>query len=152
MTNLKVVLWNSAGLRSITSSTTQRLAFFDKEFKHTNFDVAIFVETHHKADSIFPQEIKIYFEEYYVIHTPATKKHTHVGIIILINKIFQISKISAVDLSKKNYTCAILLEGAKLGVVIEDDIRIILSLRPISRNTFLYTLQTRKGCGQKNVT
>ena len=74
MTDLKVVLWNSAGLRPATPSTSQKLAFFDKEFKHTKFDIAVFVETHHKADDEFPQGIKDYCDDYSLQHTHATTK------------------------------------------------------------------------------
>ena len=109
MSELSIVLWNSAGLRPTTSSTDQKLAFFDKEFKHTRFDVAVFVETHHKAVDPFPQEIIDYSEQYYIHHTPSTKKHTHAGIMILINKKFSVTHTQ------------VLIPGRLLHLVFQDD-------------------------------
>ena len=92
MNDLKIVLWNSGGLRAEANSTALKMAFFDKEYKHTNFDIAAFVETHHKDTDKFPQEISDYFSHYHVLHTHTTKTHKYAGIIVLISKRFQITQ------------------------------------------------------------
>ena len=57
MAGLKVVMWNSGGLRAAAHSAAQKLDFFDKEFPEANFSVAAFLETHHKYEGDFPDLI-----------------------------------------------------------------------------------------------
>ena len=57
MTSIKIALWNSGGLTSTADSTQ----FFDKEFPNSNFDIAAFVETHHRDENDFPSYIFFFF-------------------------------------------------------------------------------------------
>ena len=86
MAGLKVVMWNSGGLRAAAHSTEQKMAFFDKEFPGANFSVAAFLETHHKSEDDFPDLIKEYMVNHHCIHAPTPLHHKHSGIIILVNK------------------------------------------------------------------
>ena len=57
MTTFKAIGWNCGGLRNSTVSQNKTL-FFEKEYK-TGFDVAFFLETHHKSVNDFPPEIAV---------------------------------------------------------------------------------------------
>ena len=90
MAGLKVVMWNSGGLRAAAHSTEQKMAFFDKEFPGANFSVAAFLETHHKSEDDFPDLIKEYMVNHHCIHAPTPLHHKHSGIIILVNKQYDV--------------------------------------------------------------
>ena len=85
MASQKVVCWNSAGIRASTSSTSEKLAFFNKEFPNANFAIAAFIETHHKNVDEIPEEFKEFETTHNIVHTPA-QNETHSGIIVLISK------------------------------------------------------------------
>ena len=86
MTSLRIIQWNCGGLNPSNKSTPLKLGAFDKNFPNASFDIATFVETHHKTDSDFPELIKILNVSHHCIHTPATKDDTFAGIIVLISK------------------------------------------------------------------
>ena len=56
MAATRVILWNSAGLRASAAQTQEKLIFFDKEFPGGKFDIATFVETHHKNEDDLPDQ------------------------------------------------------------------------------------------------
>ena len=86
----KVIVWNSAGIRASTASTAEKIAFFDKEFPNGNFAIAAFVETHHREEGDIPEEFKEYRVTHHILNTPTPPEHTHSGIIILVNKQYEI--------------------------------------------------------------
>ena len=92
MGNPKIVMWNCGGLRATTKSTPKKILFFDKEFPKANFEIAVFLETHHKNEN----EIPAYFQQiqttHHIIHTPTSRDSTHEGIIALISKEYEIIK------------------------------------------------------------
>ena len=90
MAGLHVVMWNSGGLRAAADSTAQKMAFFDKEFPNANFSVAAFLETNHKNEDDFPDLINEYALNHHCIHALTPPKHKHSGIIILVNKQYDI--------------------------------------------------------------
>ena len=90
MASPKVICWNSSGLRASAKSTPVKIAFFDKEFPKGNFAIAAFVETHHKNEDDFPDEIKEYLVTHHLLHTPTPPGQTQSGIIVLINKEYEI--------------------------------------------------------------
>ena len=90
MGQIKCVLWNSSGLRASANSTPHKMGFFDKTFPNASFDVAAFVETHHKNEDDFPSLIHEYKVTHQVIHAPTPETHTHSGIILLIRKTFEV--------------------------------------------------------------
>ena len=90
MSGLKVVMWNSGGLWASADSTDQKMAFFEKEYPQANFSVAAFLETHHKDEDDFPDLINEYMVTHHCIHTPTPPDHTHSGIIVLVNKQYDI--------------------------------------------------------------
>ena len=92
MAGLKIVWWNSCGLCASTPSTPRKTGFFDKEFTNANFSVAAFVETRHSSEDDFPDLIQEYAHHNHVIHFPRPPEHSHTGIIVLINKIYDISQ------------------------------------------------------------
>ena len=93
MTSLKVVQWNCGGMKPSTKSTPLKLGAFDKNFPKASFDIATFVETHHKAEVDFPEMIKIYSISHHCIHTPATKEDPCAGIIILVAKYLNVLNV-----------------------------------------------------------
>ncbi len=85
----KVILWNSAGLRASADSTPAKFSFFDSQFANGKFDIAAFVETHHKDDQDFSQDLGQYQQTHHILHSPV-KNETHSGIIILVSKEYAI--------------------------------------------------------------
>ena len=90
MASLRIVCWNSAGLRASAESTPNKIAFFDNKYPNGNFGIAAFVETHHKDESEIPDEIKQYMTTHHLLHTPTPAGETHNGIIVLISKQYSI--------------------------------------------------------------
>ena len=66
------------------------MAFFDTQFPNANFAIAAFIETHHKSELEFPDEIREYMVTHHLIHTPTQPGETHNGIIVLVNKDYDI--------------------------------------------------------------
>ena len=88
----KIVMWNCGGIRAPTKSTPDKTAFFDKEYPKANFDIAAFVETHHRNEEEIPDLIKEYTITHHLIHTPTPPNCTHAGIIVLIRKGYDITQ------------------------------------------------------------
>ena len=85
MTSRKIVCWNSAGIRASGRNTPMKVAFFEKEFPNANFNVAAFIETHHKDVDDFPVVFKEYERTHHLIHTP-TLSETHGGIVVFVGR------------------------------------------------------------------
>ena len=85
MAGLKLVMWNSGGLRAAAHSTAQKNDFFDKEFPEASFSVAAFLETHHKNEDDYLDLINEYRTHHHCIHAPTPPDNKHSGIILLVN-------------------------------------------------------------------
>ena len=67
MAAFKGLAWNCGGLKSSTASCKKALYF---ENQHGNdFDIAFFMETHHRTESEISPEILRYKTTIYCIHT-----------------------------------------------------------------------------------
>ena len=66
------------------------MAIFDKEYPQANFSVAAFLETYHKDEDDFPDLINEYMVTHHCSHTPTPLDHTQSGIIVLVNKQYDI--------------------------------------------------------------
>ena len=88
----KVILWNSAGIRAGTESTSSKFNFFDSQFPNAHFAIAAFVETHHKDSQDFSQDFGQCQHTHHILDSPATNE-THSGILLLISKDFEISQV-----------------------------------------------------------
>ena len=67
----------------------KKAMYFEKEHKN-NFDIAFFLETHHKAESEIPPEILRYDNTHHIIHSTVNEEETHTGIIGLLSKDYDI--------------------------------------------------------------
>ena len=85
MASRKIVCWNSAGIRASGKTTPMKVAFFEKEFPDANFNVAAFLETHHKDSDDFPVVFREFEKTHHLIHTP-TVSETHGGIVAFISR------------------------------------------------------------------
>ena len=91
MASSKVICWNSAGIRASAESTSTKIAFFDQQFPNRDFAIAAFVETHHRDENDLPEEFKEYLVTHHILYNPTPPDHTHSGIIVLVNKEFDIT-------------------------------------------------------------
>ena len=119
MAGLDLVLWNSGGLCASTTTTPQKMGFFDKEFPNANFSVAAFVETHHKSEHDFPELIREYALTHHLVHTPTPLDYSHGGIIVLIDPQYELVQSEVLDpgrllclrithsVTKHNYTITV---------------------------------------------
>ena len=89
MASHDTIVWNCGGLT--TSSSTFKTLFFEKNFG-SKFDIAVFVETHHKDESNLPQELLRYGKYYHIVHSPAPHNEPYSGIICLISKTYTINE------------------------------------------------------------
>ena len=103
----RIVCWNSAGLRASGINTPMKVAFFEKEFPNANFNIAAFVETHHKDADDFPVLFQEFKKTHHLIHSP-TSSETHGGVVVFISKNYEI-----VDQ-------AVLIPGRLLNIKIHD--------------------------------
>ena len=94
MSELKVVVWNCGGLRAATSSTSQKMLFFENEIKN-DFHLAIFLETHQKPDEQPPPEILRYQQSHHIIEEAVNDRETHTGITILLHDDYELLSFSA---------------------------------------------------------
>ena len=85
-----MICWNSAGLRASTVTTQEKMGFFNSQFPNGDFALAAFIETHHKTEEEIPDTIKEYKVTHHLIHTPTGAGQTHKGIIVLLNKCYDI--------------------------------------------------------------
>ena len=88
MTSFKGLAWNCGGLRDSTVSRKKAL-YFEKEYKN-DFDIAFFLETHHKTESEIPREILRYQNTHHIIHSTVAEDETYTGIIGLLSKEYDI--------------------------------------------------------------
>ena len=89
MASLRTIVWNCASLRTGAAQSQDKALYFEKEHKK-NFQVAFFVETHHKSLTDFTPEILRYQTDYHIVHSPVSDAETHAGIIGLISKKYSI--------------------------------------------------------------
>ena len=85
MTEFKGLAWNCGGLRSGTPLSHEKVLYFEKQFQNV-FDVAFFLETHHKTE----EEIPLYKNTNHILHSTVDKDDSHTGIIGLIKKDYKI--------------------------------------------------------------
>ena len=90
MASLEFVCWNTCGVRASTDTTTDKLAFFDKEIDR-NFAVACILESHHHDESDFPKELLEYQATHQILHTPAAIGE-YAGIIALVSDTFEVTE------------------------------------------------------------
>jgi len=131
-----IVLWNSGGLRAPSKSTPAKTAFFDKEFPNANFDIAAFIETHHKNEEEIPDLIKEYTITHHLIHTPTPPSNTHAGIIVLVRKGYNITKKETIipgrlinihlshSTTKQNYNISVFYGTTEQNATAEETINI----------------------------
>ena len=104
MASLDGIVWNCGGLTS--SSSPLKTFYFEKNYG-SSFDVAIFLETHHRSKLDLPQDLLRYESTHHLIHSPAKDGETHSGIVCLIARHFKIL----------NSTC--LIQGRLMHINIE---------------------------------
>ena len=83
MASFKGVAWNCAGLKDSPVSCKKAL-YFEKEYKN-HFDIAFFLETHHRAESEIPREILRYQNTHHIVHSTVTGNETYAGKIGLLS-------------------------------------------------------------------
>ena len=88
MAELQGLVWNCAALNSTGPSSSKAL-FFEKTFR-TNFDMAFFVETHHKNYKDIPLELLRYQNTHRIFHSSAPENEPFSGIIGLISHNYKI--------------------------------------------------------------
>ena len=148
----RIVLWNSAGFRAGTSSkrTATKFSFFDKQFPNANFAIGALVETHHKDENDFSDDLGQYDTTHYILHSPVSGE-THSGIILIIRKDFAVVRQSVVipgrllnvRLQKGDQLFSLsIFYGYQWGVKKKDEIIDILNLfvdlhDPADRNIIL---------------
>ena len=89
MGNFKVLAWNCAGLRASTALSRKKALYFEKEHKN-DFDIAFFLETHHRSETEIPTEILRYKNTHHILHSTVAEDETYAGIIGLISKDYEI--------------------------------------------------------------
>ena len=89
MGSFKAIAWNCGGLTS-TELSRSKAIFFEKENKF-NFDVAFFLETHHRDVKDIPQEFSKYKSTYHIIHSFAPLDEPFAGIIGLVSKQYDVT-------------------------------------------------------------
>ena len=89
MATLNSVVWNCGGLTN-TDSSSRKAIFFEKNHG-TNFDLAVFLETHHKDTTTLPEEILRYKGTHQIIHTPAKNDKPYSGIVVLIANHYKVN-------------------------------------------------------------
>ena len=107
MTTFKGVAWNCGGLRSSSSQASSKSLYFEKTFQ-TDFDIAFFLETHHKEEGEIPPEILRYSNTHHILHSPAAQDESHAGIIALVNQTYEIVNNNS------------LIQGRILNILIKD--------------------------------
>ena len=85
----RFVVWNSAGFRAGAASTSDKFSFLDSQFPGGAFGVAAILETHHKDDQDYARELGRYGRTHHIFHSPV-RLETHSGVIVLINKEFEV--------------------------------------------------------------
>ena len=89
MADFKTVMWNCAGLRASTATTQNKLIALE-QVTNKNFELLILLETHHRNEEDIPMDIKRFSNKYHILHTPVTEGEHSTGIIILIDKTYEI--------------------------------------------------------------
>ena len=92
----RVFCWNGAGLRAGTGSTKSKMDFLNKEIGDGDFGVLALVETHHRGEDDFPEEIKFHQRTHQLVHSPALAGDSHAGIIVIIANNFEVGDVNEV--------------------------------------------------------
>ena len=92
MTSFKGLAWNCGGLRDSTPLSREKAMYFEKDHG-IDFDIACFIETHHRGKEEIPPEILRYDNTHHVIHSTVADHDTHAGIIGLVSKQYKIVEI-----------------------------------------------------------
>ena len=87
MTTLTGYVWNCGGLTN--SSSPLKSFYFEKNFG-TNFDVSIFLETHHKTKIDLPPAFLRFESTHHLIHSPHKEDEPFSGIVCLIARQFKV--------------------------------------------------------------
>ena len=86
------IFWNCGGLTT-TASSLLKANYFQKEFG-AKFDIAFFVETHHKNGEEIPDEILSYQSTHHIIHSAAASDEPYSGIIGIVSRNYEIVKVT----------------------------------------------------------
>ena len=89
MGSFNAIVWNCGGLTT-TDLSRSKAVFFEKENK-SNFDVAFFLETHHKGEKDIPLEFLKYKNTHHIIHSISSLDEPFTGIIGLVSKQYNIT-------------------------------------------------------------
>ena len=89
MADFKGLAWNCTGLRSSTPTSRSKAMYFEKEYGN-DFDIAFFLETHHRNEDDIPREILRYQNTHHIIHSPVAEDETYAGIIGIIKNDYDI--------------------------------------------------------------
>ena len=109
MGDFKVLVWNCGGLRATTTTTQDKLMFFEKEFKK-DFQLAIFIETHQNDNEQRPQDLHRYNNTHRIVEAPRNVNETYTGITMIIHKDYKIlnhsipikGRISNIEIENQN--------------------------------------------------
>ena len=91
MAALDTVVWNCGGFTN--NSSSPKAIYFEKDFR-SNFDVAVFLETHHRQKAELPQELLRYEKKYRIEHSPAPLNEPYSGIVCLISHSYKVCEIT----------------------------------------------------------
>ena len=86
-------MWNSAGFRASATSTPAKFGFLDSQFPNGGFNIAAILETHHKDEQDYSEELGHFCKTHNIFHSPV-RNETHSGVIVLISKDFEIIRHS----------------------------------------------------------
>ena len=89
MASLKVVMWNSGAFGPPLIPRTRKWPFLTKNTHKRTFQLQPFWK-HHKDEDDFPDLINEYMGTHHCRHIPTPPDHTHSGIIVLVDKQYDI--------------------------------------------------------------
>ena len=89
MTSFKGLAWNCGGLRDSSPLSREKAMYFEKDHG-IDFDIACFLETHHKTKEEIPPEILRYTNTHHIIHSTVADEDSHTGIIVLVSMQYEI--------------------------------------------------------------
>ena len=87
--DLKCSLWNCSGI--VSSNSTQEKIDFLFNTANNDFDILVLVETHHKLVQDIQSSLLTRSNAYHFLHTGAEEGDAYAGIIVLVNKNFEIT-------------------------------------------------------------
>ncbi len=72
------------------------MGFLNKEIGNGNFGILALIETHHRDEDDFPEEIKFHQKTHHLTHSPASEGDTHGGIIVIVANYFDVTDTNIV--------------------------------------------------------